>query len=213
VTISSDGSCAWSRPGQLSSLCGMQGLQNFPYDVLTCNLRFGGWSWNDKYQNLSLMAPPVSLISDDFDTFREYKLLKVISSSAVEEYDFGVADRVSRYPVVKFEFEFQRARAYYGNRIIIINVVMTYLACGVFYTDPLTGERLGFSMTMLLTLVASDIIVAGAPLASSSHFTRPAQGGHGAQHSSRLPSSQTCYPCAIPCYGSSGSRSARSSSA
>ena len=83
VAISSDGTCAWSRPGQLTSLCSMEGLQDFPFDILTCNLRFGGWSLSDKYQNLSLMQPAVTLISDDFDSFREYSLLRVTSSSAV----------------------------------------------------------------------------------------------------------------------------------
>ena len=31
----------------------------------------------------------------------------------MEEYDFGVTDRTTSYPVVKFDFDFSRATSYY----------------------------------------------------------------------------------------------------
>ena len=60
-------------------------------------------------------------------------------------------------------------------RVVSINVLLTYLAFGVFFTNPLTGERLSFSVTVMLTIIAADIAVAGAA----------GGGGHG--RSTRAP--------------------------
>mmetsp|Transcript_28201 Transcript_28201/g.76284 ORF Transcript_28201/g.76284 Transcript_28201/m.76284 type:complete len:308 (-) Transcript_28201:1817-2740(-) len=43
---------------------------------------------------------------------------------------------------------------------MVIMTMLTYLSFCVFFTPPLTGERLSFSVTVLLTLVTADIVLA-----------------------------------------------------
>ncbi len=47
--VSNDGSIYWSRPGHLRPACKFYGLDNFPFDKLTCTMEFGSWAYSGKY--------------------------------------------------------------------------------------------------------------------------------------------------------------------
>ena len=47
--VSNDGSIYWTRPGHLRPACKFYGLDNFPFDRLTCTMEFGSWVYSGKY--------------------------------------------------------------------------------------------------------------------------------------------------------------------
>ena len=50
---------------------------------------------------------------------------------------------------------------YYTFKLVLPSVVLTVLSFIAFFMDPDTGERLGFGITMILAMLASDITASG----------------------------------------------------
>ena len=53
VIVYHNGSAFWSRPGEVSSMCELEGLEDFHSIQIRCELKFGGWSRGGSIQNLS----------------------------------------------------------------------------------------------------------------------------------------------------------------
>lgn len=159
LAVYPSGTVVWSRPGRLNALCDQQGLQNFPFDKIKCRLSFGGWWLSEATQNLTFYT-----VSEDGTgawsnenlpslSFQQYTIKEVGQSRKNVKY----ACCEDGYPELSFHVIIVRATFYYTCRITV-NILLTLSAFGVFFSDPMTGERLGFSMTMLLTLVAQEIV-------------------------------------------------------
>jgi hypothetical protein len=48
-----DGSVFWSRPGHLRPACKFSGLENFPFDKLSCTIELGSWVYSGMYMTLT----------------------------------------------------------------------------------------------------------------------------------------------------------------
>ena len=218
VIVHSDGSTFWSRPGEVSSMCQLSGLNNFPFDQVECSLRFGGWSLGGSVQNLTHFE--LNPIDDTLPKEATYQEYQIITSSVQRGVDsFSCCPDPVGWPYVEFAMTLVRAEKTCACimgasleppptcpcdglmaslvrgqwppwcpmptrsssltphasssslatipgiadniKIIMLNIVLTYLSFGVFLLDPKTGERLQFSTTVLLTIVAADSLVTG----------------------------------------------------
>eukprot|EP01043_Picozoa_sp_COSAG02_P022043 COSAG02_NODE_1133_length_14390_cov_3.493178_14_plen_283_part_00 len=67
----------WSRPGVIKSLCSWDGLVNWPFGELTCELEFGGWDRSAFTVDYQVMNPAVEFGGGDTssDRFSEYKIV------------------------------------------------------------------------------------------------------------------------------------------
>jgi hypothetical protein len=160
VIVFANGTTFWSRPGEVPSLCELDGLHDFPFDRVMCKLRFGGWSLPGSLQNVT--ADPVKPLDDKLTHKATYQEYRVVGGSVTRGVDtFGCCPDPMGWPYVEFAFTLGRAEKQYNIKIIMLNIVLTYLSFGVFLIDPKTGERLQFSTTVLLTIVAADSLVTG----------------------------------------------------
>ncbi len=50
--VTNEGEVFWSRPGHLKPTCKFVGLDNFPFDSLTCTMEFGSWMFSGKYLSM-----------------------------------------------------------------------------------------------------------------------------------------------------------------
>lgn len=155
VMISSDGTVFWSRPGKLKVLCSFTGLQNFPTDLLTCTLKFGGWSFDDRAQNLTFYSDPVVSENIPDVSFLEYEIKGITYERGVERW----ACCPGGWPFLLYTFTITRHLKYYIWKIVAINAMLTFLSFGVFFTHPRAINRQHFSSTMLLTVITFDIFV------------------------------------------------------
>ena len=67
----------------------------------------------------------------------------------------------SPYPTLLYSISFQRSSDYYTFKLVLPSVVLTVLSFIAFFMDPDPGERLGFGITMILAMLASDITASG----------------------------------------------------
>ena len=163
VIVYHNGSAFWSRPGEVSSMCELEGLEDFPFDQIRCELKFGGWSRGGSIQNLSLSEDvrnkPLDVTHARNVRFQEYRVIQGDAKRGVDA--FSCCPDENGWPYVEFSLIFERAEKHYDVKIIMMNIVLTYLSFCVFLLDPKTGERLQFSVTLLLTIVAADSLVTG----------------------------------------------------
>ena len=155
VMVYSDGSAFWSRPGTLSASCTMAGLQNFPFDRLSCQLKFQGWTMDDRYQNISFYSPPWATEKVPKVSFQPYHLDSVTTTRAVDAYDCCPGG----WPYLEFGLTIVRSHVHYIVRICAVNSLFITLAFGVLFVSPSARvNRLGFCITLMLTLTAADIV-------------------------------------------------------
>ena len=92
-------------------------------------------------------------------TYQEYRVLGARAERGVDFWPCCPDEE--GWPYVEFTVTLGRASKHYDMKLIMMNIVLTYLSFGVFFLDPKTGERLQFSTTLLLTVVAADSLVTG----------------------------------------------------
>jgi len=160
VIVKSDGTCWWSRPGTIASICELEGLSDFPYDRVMCKMRFGGWTLGGSAQNLTeYSGGAIDALQLSAATYQEYKVVDTGVRRGVDT--FSCCPDGHGWPFVEFTIKLSRAAKHYELKIIVTNIVLTYLSFGVFFLDPRTGERIQTSVTILLTIVAADALVTG----------------------------------------------------
>merc|ERR1712232_1262440 len=83
--VSPDGSVFWSRPGLLRPLCRFDGLWNFPWGKLSCQVEFGAWVLNGNEQNI------IPMKSDDGISWsgKEGSDISPTQGSRFQEYELN----------------------------------------------------------------------------------------------------------------------------
>jgi hypothetical protein len=158
--VYSDGSVFFSRPGKLSVLCAFKGLDAFPFDSLSCDFELGGWarSGADVYYTLAEPALSQGGSATAQATYAQYGLVLEKSSVSISDFFYDCCPD-EPWPIIKFRIYTTRATSYFAKTIIAPNIIFVLLSFAVFYLDVQCGERLGYGITLILAMVASDIIV------------------------------------------------------
>ncbi|XP_019640249.1 PREDICTED: neuronal acetylcholine receptor subunit alpha-7-like [Branchiostoma belcheri] len=146
VTVTSAGRVTYLQPAIFTSSCPVQ-IEKFPFDKQECELEFGSWIYTGSHLNLSLVNPYADRAV--FTKNEEWILNAVPMERRVAIYPCCPEPYVSI--IVKLQLE-RRSYFYMFNMVLPCIVLMVLNVFG-FYIPPDSGERLGFSMTILLALV------------------------------------------------------------
>eukprot|EP00747_Dinoflagellata_sp_TGD_P124586 gnl/TRDRNA2_/TRDRNA2_174021_c0_seq7.p1 gnl/TRDRNA2_/TRDRNA2_174021_c0~~gnl/TRDRNA2_/TRDRNA2_174021_c0_seq7.p1 ORF type:complete len:640 (+),score=72.54 gnl/TRDRNA2_/TRDRNA2_174021_c0_seq7:47-1966(+) len=142
---------------------------NFPFDKQTCPLFFRSWSANTEWLSLEgLKHPPGLFTSPGFHTSEgealsdkneefDLQYVKMIDSLAKSNHA-GESDQ--EFSEVVYVIHLKRFSHYYLGVIILPTTLMVLFSLGVFFIDPERGERLGVSMTLILTVMAVSFFTA-----------------------------------------------------
>jgi len=144
-----DGSVSWVITGGLKAFCAYTGLAKVPFDTLGCQFLFGaetrGFSDSINY----VLQDPEYMVFGSFDvTYNEFRIIPELGRQGY------VADETFIY----YNVFFQRASTHYINTIVVPNLLLTIVSFLQYFMDVRIGERMGFSLTICLVLVASQII-------------------------------------------------------
>ncbi|XP_025078465.1 acetylcholine receptor subunit alpha-type acr-16-like [Pomacea canaliculata] len=154
VVVSSDGSCLWVPPGMFKSTCAID-ITWFPFDDQKCNLKFGSWSHDGQFLNLTEDDPKGGDISS-FIRNGEWELIGVPVKRNVLKYD--CCPEV--YIDVTFTIHIRRRTLYYGFNIILPCVLISSLSLLLFVLPPDAGEKISLGTTILLSLMVFLLLVA-----------------------------------------------------
>lgn len=160
VIVYPDGSVFWSRIGNLGALCAFSGIIKHPFDVIECTMDFSGWARSGKFADYRLMDPPVMYqeTGTGKSTYQEYAILKGKERATRNNFFYPCCPDEA-WPTLSFTFVFERTTtAYYQRSLVVIMVGFTFLSAAVFFFDIRCGERLGYGITVLLAMIATEII-------------------------------------------------------
>jgi len=154
-----------SRPVQMSAYC-RPSLGMFPFDTQTCRLHFASWTLNSKYLKMALMGGHGFQSTVVFPDSNEYEWLTARAGS-----DFVVKDTVydaagtDGWSEVIMTVNLKRLPMYYVVNAILPMLMTVILSSFAFWMPinpsmPGSGERLGYSITCLLTIVAVGLFTA-----------------------------------------------------
>ena len=146
--VSSSGQAYWSRPGVLKALCNFHGLNNFPFDTLTCSLEFGGWALGGDVQDLMPMKFDGGIswsgngeVSETQGVaFQDYTIERIHVERKVLYYSGGSTP----WPELLYTLRIQRAGPFYISKLVVPQIAMACLSVVTYWLNPCVGERLGF---------------------------------------------------------------------
>jgi hypothetical protein len=160
ASVDSDGTVFWSRPGHLRAVCKFQGLDEFPFDHLTCILEIGSWA----YSGLHIRPTKMDGIGYSIggsetagEAYAEYTLQDVVCEEKI--YPPYQAAPEEEWPVIFYHVTFDRAWEPYARGFLAMQIVLNLIAFLCFWIPPQCGERMGLAITAILAAVAAELVV------------------------------------------------------
>ena len=164
ATVRNDGLVYYSRNGNVRIICDFHGLTNFPFDDLKCDFSGGGWSRGGDQVNYVLIDTGVGA-----NARRGFGVARLALEDRFFDFhvtDFGVSTLDTTYvtqPGVvwpTFIYELRLRRAVFGivMSYVFPNCILGFLTLFVYLIDLSSGERIGYAITLMLALIASNIV-------------------------------------------------------
>ena len=141
--VSASGGVFWSRPGTLKLLCAFRDLGKHPFDKTSCAFEMGGWAKSGAYVDYVMSDPPISFSGEETSetTFQQYSIIEKDTRASRVEYFYPCCPK-EPWPVLQYSLTVDRASSFYVLKVLIPNILFTYLSFFVFWFDVRSGERL-----------------------------------------------------------------------
>lgn len=154
IIVSSDGTATWLSPILIKSSCKIN-VKYFPWDMQTCYLKFGSWTFNGLKLDLDFYNEKRGADLSTFTLNGEWDLLSVDAKKNVVYYGCCAEP----YPDITFEIKIKRRTLFYVNNLIVPCIVLALLTATAFLFPPQTGERISLMITILLGMTVFMIVV------------------------------------------------------
>ena len=168
--VSYDGTVFWSRPGHVKPVCKFQGLEDFPFDRLSCTIEVGSWAYSGLYLRPTKLNDGFTIGGSDTagEAFQEFTL----ESVSCEEHVYPPYPQapLEDWPVIFYHVSFQRSWQPYARGFLALQILLNLFAFCAFWLPPHVGERMSLAITAVLAAVASELVVA-AKLPAASELT------------------------------------------
>ncbi|XP_065657580.1 neuronal acetylcholine receptor subunit alpha-10 isoform X2 [Hydra vulgaris] len=160
ITVYSNGEIVWFIPSVLRVSCKLE-MTYFPFDVQTCPLIFGSWSFDqgsldihlkNSTGDLTQMTKSGEFVIDDFKASRQSLLYPCCKTP---------------YAVLTYNVTLRRRAKFYLFNLILPGVLIALLSCFSFFLPPMSGERTGLVITNFLSLSVYILIVSDSVPPSS----------------------------------------------
>ncbi|XP_067686353.1 neuronal acetylcholine receptor subunit alpha-7-like [Haliotis asinina] len=153
MRINQEGLVYWNPPGIYTTHCNID-ITYYPFDSQVCSVVVQSWGYN--LRELDLFKFGSGVETDDFERNGEWTLNQAYSRRTEKIHNVDS----ETYATVSFIFKMQRKPDYYGVNIILPVVVLSILSALVFVLPPDSGEKMGYSLTVLLSFAVFLTLIA-----------------------------------------------------
>ncbi|ESO97851.1 hypothetical protein LOTGIDRAFT_103662 [Lottia gigantea] len=140
-TVCSNGTVRWTPGSAFRTSCKMN-VESFPFDVQSCELEF--FVWGHEIESVDL-EPYIDHV--DLDTFKENGEWELIGSSLERKF---LNTEGKPHPTIVVTLRLKRRATVLIQSIIIPLVILANINVLVFLVPAETGEKISFSVTILL---------------------------------------------------------------
>ncbi|XP_022258930.1 acetylcholine receptor subunit alpha-like 1 isoform X1 [Limulus polyphemus] len=163
ATLHSNGLVIWRPPAIYKSSCEMN-VQYFPFDVQTCFMKFGSWTYDGytvdlkhkhQFGNSDDSEIAMGIDLSDFYLSVEWDIMAVPARRKEKFYSCCEEP----YPDITFNITLRRKTLFYTVNLIIPCVAISFLSILVFYLPSDSGEKISLSISIVLSLVVFFLLL------------------------------------------------------
>jgi len=156
--VTHTGKVIWTAPVTWKVQCSFD-VTWFPIDKQVCNLTFGSSTYHSDQIELSFWSVPSSIEDFIHGKFMiksgEWEIVSVRSW----EFDVKYPCCPDSYSTITYEVDFERMSLYYFLYIILPLVSQVFLFLLIFHIPYDSGERMGFGVTILLSITVYLLVI------------------------------------------------------
>ena len=149
------GQVEWTPPAIYKSSCEID-VKFFPFDMQTCKMKFGSWTYDAKLVDLYLRRLTVD--KRGYSENGEWELVDAPGFKHVIVYSSCCGN--TYYTDVTFQFVLIRKPLFYTVNLIIPCVLISFLTVLVFYLPSDCGEKVTLCISVLLALTVFLLLIA-----------------------------------------------------
>ena len=133
----SDGTARWIPPAIYKSSCPLD-MRNFPFDVQTCYLKFGSWTYDGfkldmhHYENAEQI---------DLNEFIQSSEWDIVSTSAKRSNRVYPCCGAEPYVDITYRITIKRRTAFYVYVLVLPSVLLSFLTLVLFWIPPQRPDR------------------------------------------------------------------------
>ena len=160
VVASYFGLLYWAIPLVVLSKCRTD-VTYFPFDEQVCVIKISSWTYHDKLINFTLsqynsgMENPISNIEWDITEVKG----TFYPNAMTAPHPYYPNDVIS-YPYIIYQISLKRKPNFYVNLLVVPSFVISWMGAVIYLIPNSSGEKLGFSITLFLSLYVNQVIVA-----------------------------------------------------
>lgn len=141
ISVTNTGIVTWMPGSSIVFSCSINSVY-FPFDKQTCRLLVVVWGYSDKEIKIT---PAIDRVVTNYQIANnEWEITKTnVTTITIAE---GV-------PEISFVFQFKRRPTFYVLNLLVPSMLMAMLNICVFLLPPDSGERVGFAVTLLLSVI------------------------------------------------------------
>ena len=146
IKVTHDGNCSWYNPVIFKSLCKID-VSYFPFDDQQCKLKFGSWAYDQS--GIDIKAPSANAKQNRFYVENgEWQLMGITAKRNAEYYQCCKIPYVDLTVTIRT----RRQAINYSLTLILPCTLLSFLMFLGFLLPPESGERVGLSITILLSM-------------------------------------------------------------
>lgn len=147
MIIDNNGLCNWYAIQTFETVCDTD-VTNYPFDTQMCSLKFYVWGYQPTDIDVVFVSPKVI-----FNLYSENGIWEIQDSATYTKMN------VYNYKEIIIDLFLKRRTSYYVVSLILPLIFISFLMGFVFLLPADSGERVGFSTTILLSIVVYLTII------------------------------------------------------
>ena len=153
VVLQYDGHIQWLPQAIYKSSCSIN-IQYFPFDMQTCKMKFGSWTYDGSKINLDLVYSGF-----DFTEYIESNEWTIVSSSAKRNVIKYLCCPGEPFIDVTFELKIRRQPAFYNYILILPCILLSSLTLVLFWLPPESPAKMQLGKTILCNILFAYIFL------------------------------------------------------
>ncbi|XP_022327495.2 neuronal acetylcholine receptor subunit alpha-6-like [Crassostrea virginica] len=153
--VTHTGEVEWEQPRMFNTHCRVD-ITFYPFDTQLCHIKLTSWGYTT--DEIELQPAYSEILTEDLEPNGEWNLLKtsVKKNELTELRSDGV---MTKHWEVIFSIVTKRRTSYYVTGILLPVFLLSYLNTLVFVLPVESGEKIGFILTVLLSLAVLLTII------------------------------------------------------
>ncbi|XP_069136373.1 neuronal acetylcholine receptor subunit beta-3-like [Argopecten irradians] len=158
ISVTTKGELTWRISGIFETFCEIDTLL-YPFDTQICSISMTSLAYSMREINLLFSEEPVD--TRDLHENGEWYYMGYNTSRSI------ISRETQTYSSLKFHFQLKRRPLYHVLNTLVPTISLAFLTCTVFKLPADSGEKIGYSLTVVLSYAVYLTLVADSVPSSS----------------------------------------------